>query len=319
MNPTKIALREARLSIPNSARVFFLLGIFAAFACVTASVVNAQKATSGSLPPPVNFTADQDHQNMMDQLGIQALRPGPSGNESAPNHANYDESLANPYPNLPDVLTLKNGKRVTTPEMWWKERRPEIVEDLEREVYGRVPRNVPKVTWSVTLTEREFVRFTPVIAKKLVGHVDNSSYPLINVDISMALVVPANAKGPVPVLMMFGPSVLPAPRQPPQEYLDKINARLRALLAKDDPAMQAIFAQYPAYSLVPSTPFPFFAGGPGGAEGPTPTQELIAAGWGYAVISPASIQADNGEGITRGIIGLSTSPPRSPSSSASVA
>ena len=48
--------------------------------------------------PPVTFTRDQDHQNMMDQLGIKALRPGPSGNEKAPNHANYDESKANPYP-----------------------------------------------------------------------------------------------------------------------------------------------------------------------------------------------------------------------------
>ena len=51
---------------------------------------------------------------MMDQLGIKALRPGPSGNEKAPNHANYDEALANPFPNLPDVLTLKNGRKVTT-------------------------------------------------------------------------------------------------------------------------------------------------------------------------------------------------------------
>ena len=48
---------------------------------------------------------------MMDQLGIKALRPGPSGNEKAPNHANYDESKANPYPNLPDPLTLNNGQR----------------------------------------------------------------------------------------------------------------------------------------------------------------------------------------------------------------
>ncbi len=87
---------------------------------------------------------------MMDQLGIKALRPGPSGNESAPNHANYDESLANPFPNLPDVLTLKNGKKVTTPKQWWEKRRPEIVEDFEREVIGRVPKNVPKVTWTVT-------------------------------------------------------------------------------------------------------------------------------------------------------------------------
>jgi len=245
---------------------------------------------------------------MMDQLGIKALRPGPSGDESAPNHANYDESLANPYPNLPDVLTLKNGQKVTTPEMWWNQRRPEIVEDLEREVYGRIPRNVPKVTWTITVPDKEMVGWIPVIAKQLVGHVDNSSYPLINVDISMTLVVPANAKGPVPVLMMFGRSGLPAPTQPPQEDLDKINAKLKALLAKDDPAIQSIFAHYPAYDPIPSLPPPFFFGGPGGpggaAGGPTPTQQLIADGWGYAAISPASIQADSGAGITRGIIGL---------------
>ena len=33
-----------------------------------------------------------------------------------PNHANYDEATANPYPNLPEVLTLKNGKKVTSAE-----------------------------------------------------------------------------------------------------------------------------------------------------------------------------------------------------------
>src|SRR5438309_644906 len=88
-----------------------------------------------------------DHRNMMQQLGIQALRPGPSGNEAAPNHANYDDSKANPFPDLPAVLTLKNGKKVTTADEWWKQRRPEIVGDFEREVLGRVPKNAPKVTW----------------------------------------------------------------------------------------------------------------------------------------------------------------------------
>ena len=44
----------------------------------------------------------------------------------------------------------------------------------------------------------------PVVAKQLVGHVDNSACPAIKVDIQMTLVVPADAKGPVPVLMMFG-------------------------------------------------------------------------------------------------------------------
>jgi len=73
---------------------------------------------------------------MMNQLGIKSLRPGPAGNESAQDHANYDVTKANPYPELPDVLTLKNGRKVTTPEQWWNQRRPEIVEDMEREVYG---------------------------------------------------------------------------------------------------------------------------------------------------------------------------------------
>src|SRR5579872_7409536 len=85
----------------------------------------------------------EDHKQMMEQLGIEALRPGQSGTESAPNHANYDDALANPYPNLPDPLTLKNGKKVKDAKTWWSKRRPEIVEGFESEMYGRIPKNVP--------------------------------------------------------------------------------------------------------------------------------------------------------------------------------
>src|SRR5207342_2796867 len=92
---------------------------------------------------PVNFTSQQNQDNMMQQLGIKKLRPGPSGNESAPNHANYDTTKADHCPQLPDILTTNDGKRVTTAEMLWKERRHEIIEDYEREVYGRIPQYVP--------------------------------------------------------------------------------------------------------------------------------------------------------------------------------
>src|SRR5512136_382404 len=203
--------------------------------------------TQAKYQEPVTFTAQQDHQNMMDQLGIKSLRPGPSGNESAPNHANYDTSLANPFPQLPDVLTLKNGKKITSPEQWWKIRRPEIVEDMEREVYGRLPKNIPAVTWKVEIQEREFVGMTPVIAKQLIGHVDNSEYHLIDVNIKMTLVTPAEAKGPVPVLMMFGFSSLPSPVQPDPDDLSKLNAALRELLSRD-PEIKAILDKYPAYT-----------------------------------------------------------------------
>jgi len=119
---------------------------------------------------------------MMEQLGIKTLRPGADGmNPQAANYQNTDEARANPYPSLPDPLTLNNGQKVTTPEMWWEQRRPEIVEAFDREVYGRVPKDAPKVTWELTSITRTNNGTIPVIIKHLVGHVDNSSYPLISV------------------------------------------------------------------------------------------------------------------------------------------
>src|SRR5919197_2502902 len=117
-----------------------------ASALVVAMLAHAAVSSTAQAPAqPREWTTTDDHRNMMEQLGITSLRPGPSGNEQAPNHANYDESLANPFPNLPDALTLKNGRKVTSPNVWWRQRRPEIVEDFDREVLGRVPKNVPKI------------------------------------------------------------------------------------------------------------------------------------------------------------------------------
>lgn len=271
--------------------------------CSLATLLLTAGGVHGQAPAQQAWTAEQDHQNMMDQLGIRALRPGPSGDEAAPNHANYDEALANPYPVLPDVLKLRDGKAVTTPAMWWKQRRPEIVEDMEREVYGRIPRNVPGVTWTVVAEEQERIGWTPVIAKQLVGHVDNSADPSIEVNLRMTVVVPAVAKGPVPLLMMFAPSALPAPVQPPAQDLDRINAALRRLLAADDPALKQIFERYPGYSLVPVAP-PMYGPPPARAGDPPTQQQLIADGWGFALLDPASAQADNGDGLRSGIIGL---------------
>src|SRR5713226_8378874 len=111
----------------------------------------ATQSSSGSFPRQVKFTGDGDHQNMMDQLGIKALRPGADPN----NQTTFDEASANKYP-LPDLMTMKNGKRVTTARQW-KARRAEILEDFEREVYGRIPKQVPKVTWEVTSASTEDV------------------------------------------------------------------------------------------------------------------------------------------------------------------
>ena len=129
----------------------------------------------------------------MDLLGIKELRRGADGDVKSPFAANYDESKADVYPTLPDPLLLKNGKRVTTANEWWTKRRPEIVEDFDREIYGRVPANLPKVTWEVVSTTPEKNADVAVITKRLLGHVDNSSYPAIKVDIDLTLTTPANA------------------------------------------------------------------------------------------------------------------------------
>ena len=227
------------------------------FRATTVEAENGKPPAGKEAPkPPVSLTAREDHKRMMDLLKIKELRRGADGNNpKAANAANYDESKANPYPKLPDPLVMKDGKKVATADQWVTQRRPEIVEDFDREIYGRVPKETPTVKWEVTDTKEEKIGDVAVVTKKLVGHVDNSSYPEVKVDIQLTLTTPAKAPGPVPVMMEFGFS---------------------------------------------------FGGRPGG-PGPGPgswQQQVLAKGWGYAILSPNSVQADNGAGLTRGIIGL---------------
>src|SRR5580658_9968799 len=154
---------------------------------------------------PVKMTKEEDHQRTMGLLHITELRRGKAGRDKTyPNFANYDETKANPYPDLPDPLKLKNGKKVATAADWWNKRRPEIVEDFDREVYGRVPKVTPKVKWEVTNTTTGKNGDVDIVTKQLTGVVDNSLDPEIEVKISLVLTTPANAKGPVPVIMQFG-------------------------------------------------------------------------------------------------------------------
>lgn len=216
--------------------------------------------------PPATRTAAEDHRRMMALLGIDSLRPGPSGNPRAPNAANADESRASPYTTLPDPLVFRDGRPVRTAAQW-NARRAEIAEDFDREVYGRVPRRVPGVRWEVTATTREMNGDVPVIVKKVVGHVDNRAYPLVTVDIDLTVTTPAAASGPVPLMMELG-FVFPAGVRPPP---------------------------------------------PAPGAGPSWQQQLLARGWGYAVLIPTSYQDDNGAGLTRGIIGLANrGRPRAP-------
>ena len=231
----------------------------------------AYQQTANNLPAPVELTTAEDHARTMALLGIKELRRGANGsNQQADNYANYDESKANPYPKLPYPLVLNNGKKVTSAKMWWDQRRPEIVEMFDRDVYGRMPKNMPKVAWTVTNTVNEMNGDVPIVTKTLIGHVDNSFYPQITVDLRVSLSTPANAKGKVPVILELGGGGGPVPA----------NAKAKA---------------------APKEGAPKQAKGP---TGPTWQQQALAKGWGYATFATGSVQADNGQGLTAGIIGL---------------
>jgi hypothetical protein len=233
------------------------------------------RAAGRGQPTPEQLAIQQaskeDRQDMMRQLHIAGLRP--PVNARVLGSANYDEAKANPYPDLPNPLAMKNGKKVTTAKMWWHQRRPEIVEDFDREVYGSVPKSVPKVKWEVTSTVRESVGDVPIVTKNLLGHVDNSAYPQITIDIQLSVSTPVNAKGPVPVIMVFGGGIGAGRGAPP------------AVAAEQQ----------------------------GAPPGPSWQAQVLAKGWGFATLNPASIQADNGAGLRKGIIGLANKgEPRKP-------
>ena len=235
-----------------------------ALVAVLSTIVFAQQPPT-DFPPVVRLTADQDHQRILDLLHITSLRRGPDGDPKSSNAANVDESKVRPY-SIPDPLLLKNGHKVTSAQIWWTQRRPQIVDDFDRDILGRVPANVPHVRWEVVSTTREMNENIPVITKKLIGHVDNSSYPLITVDIQLSLSTPANATAPVPVILEFALS---------PEILTTIKSRFT-------PEEWAAF----------------------NGAGPSWRQQVLAKRWGYASLVPTSVQADNGAGLTEGIIGL---------------
>ena len=204
-----------------------------------------------------------DYVQMLGQLGLKEsdIRPGPSGNPAAPNAANSEESKVREY-SLPELLKLDNGKTISTSQEWWQQRRPEIEKAFEVEIYGKLPENIPSVTWQVIDAYDTIIGNFPIHEKIIRGIVDNSAYPSIKVEIELLVATPLHSQGPVPIVMEFG------------------------------------FIRSP-FNSGPVQPI-----GLGSSGEPSWKEQLISKGWGYAILVPSSVQADNGAGLRQGIIGL---------------
>jgi hypothetical protein len=298
---------------------FFCVASEPAATSETSSVTRLSPRPNGVNP------SGEDYQRMLDQLHLQVPNslPAPADDPNRPPNtqpvsgrsanwtdgvrghtivrsswghwSNYDEKKAGLYA-LPDPLRLKNGPEVTNATTWWKQRRPEILEDFQREVYGRIPTNTPKVTWEVTAVDTNAMDGT-AIGKSLLGRLDNSAYPAISVNLGLTLFTPVKASKPVPVILVpgFGRTGF----EPRAGSLGTTNGSSASASPAPTPAIQF--------------------GGPGrtfgGIAGANPRviQLLLSNGWGYAVFNTWSVQADNGAGLTKGIIGfMNHGQPRKP-------
>src|ERR1039458_1653081 len=244
--------------------------------------------TASALAQSASGTFD-DHQNMMDQLGIKKLRPGPNPNDQS----TFDEATANPYTNsMPGALMMNDGTKVTQPDQW-PARRAEIQEAFEREVYGRIPTNVPKVNLEVMATTFGTNGGIPTVTKTLAGHVDNSSYTNITVNIQAIFTVPAKTTAPVPILIEFGFG-----------------------FGFGEPRSNGVASLTSSTNIPGTNTASAMSGRRGGFGGrfgePAWHARAITNGWGYGNINPASIQSDNNH-LTSGIIGLANKgQPRKP-------
>ncbi len=249
---------------------------------VLAASLSAQAdGQNGAQRAPGQLTAEQDHKRIMDLLKISGFPPG----AVAASPDTYNEALANPYPNLPDPLTFKSGQKVTTAAMWRK-RRGEILEDFEREVYGRRPQRIPAVSWQVVKTTTGSDDDVATISKQLLGRVDNSTYPAISVNVQAILTLPADTRGRVPVIIQFGGGGFELPA---------------TLSTSANPCQTggAGRGTGPAPAAAVS----------GAARGGAPTeqtwqQQILSRGWGYVNLNTGSVQGDCGAGLQAGIIGL---------------
>jgi hypothetical protein len=203
----------------------------------------------------------------MKVLGIAELQPPSTAYDiGKPGNANYDEAKANPYPKLPALLVLKDGTPVRTAAQWQK-RRAELKALFDENIYGKYPTHIPGVTWKVSGVEQMTVQGIPAVVKHVTGHVDNSAYPAITVDIQLDVVTPQATRGRKVPVIIGGGSIRPRPifTPPPGQAVHKLKS--------------------------PDNP-------------PDSAKLLLEKGWGFVWINSTDVQADNGAGLTKGIIGL---------------
>ncbi|MCX6333010.1 MAG: acetylxylan esterase [Bacteroidia bacterium] len=111
---------------------------------------------------------------------------------------NYDEAKVGSY-TLPDPLVMLNGKKVKNEKMWYKKRRPEILNMFYEYQYGKVPEKPKDMSFNL------FDKGTPALDGKALRKQVTVYFTKDTSDFKMDILIylPANAKGPVPLFLNF--------------------------------------------------------------------------------------------------------------------
>lgn len=109
---------------------------------------------------------------------------------------NYDEDKVGTY-TLPDPLVMLNGKKVKNARMWYKQRRPEILNLFYEYQYGKVPGKPKEMSFNV------FDKGTPALEGKAIRKQVTVYFTRDTSDYKMNILMyfPANAKRPVPLFL----------------------------------------------------------------------------------------------------------------------
>ncbi len=111
---------------------------------------------------------------------------------------NYDEKSIPPY-KLLDPLRLTNGKPVTDAKTWYDVRRPQILQILAENEYGRTPANA-HVPLSYEVTEKDTSALGGTAIRRQVT-VYFTPQKEAGVKMHLLLYLPAHAHSPVPVIL----------------------------------------------------------------------------------------------------------------------
>jgi hypothetical protein len=173
-----------------------------------AALGTAQEPADVQPPPGARGNADN-----VPFIGKSDAQGNPVRLAKATGHvSNYSEEKVPPY-DLPDPLLLTNGRRVTTADEWFKQRRPEILQIYQTQVYGRVPDNAPRVTWEVTESGGSYRDGLGSI-KRLAGRMGSGPDERT---MNLTLYSPAQMNGPTPLLLALSFNFGGARGSPPKK------------------------------------------------------------------------------------------------------